>query len=105
MNVAHTVTPGCRPPAPVVRAQGLDVSYGGIDRGEAEAILSDVAATLMRLPFEGRIRSLHLRALDLKRRIGQWERTLAESDAQRTVRDILDLQSEATGWREILRGL
>ena len=103
MIAAHTMTPDCRPFAPPAKTQRVEASYRGVDRGEAEAILSDVAATLVRLPFEGRIRPLHLRALDLKRRIGQWERTVAANDAQRTVRDILDLQSEATGWREILR--
>jgi len=38
-----------------------------------EALLSELAARLLRLPFEGRTHGLHIRALQLKRRLDQLE--------------------------------
>jgi hypothetical protein len=73
-----------------------------VEHGQAEALLSDVAAELVRLPFEGRTRSLHLRALELKRQLGQWA-TAPIDDARRTVKGILALRDEAAVWRELIR--
>jgi hypothetical protein len=76
----------------------------GIDRGQAEALLSDVAATLLRLPFEGRTRPLHIRALQLRGRVGNWGPSDPPEDEQRAIRaSILALRTEAASWQAVLR--
>ncbi|MDP9034292.1 MAG: hypothetical protein M3O50_05760 [Myxococcota bacterium] len=74
------------------------------DCREAEWLLSRLATDLLRLPFERRTRMLHVRALKLKRLVGQWGRAMP-SDTERiaTRQSILSLRREAAGWRELLR--
>jgi hypothetical protein len=75
-----------------------------IDPSHAEALLSDLAAELVRLPFEGRTRALHLRALELKRRIGLWGSSLPTDDELRaTHAKIVALRSETEQWCTLLR--
>ena len=42
------------------------------DRNATEALLSDLATRLLRLPYEHGTQGLHIRALELKRRIALW---------------------------------
>jgi hypothetical protein len=74
------------------------------EKTQAEKLLFDLATELVRLPFGGRTRALHLRALELKRRVVQWAH-VAPSDADRraTCDGIRELQREAAEWRELLR--
>ena len=74
------------------------------DAPQAEELLFDLATELVRLPFGGATRNLHIRALELKRRLEQWAR-VAPSEAERqAARDgILELQREAARWRECSR--
>jgi hypothetical protein len=75
-----------------------------VDRFEAEALLSDLAARLLRLPFERRTQVLHIRALQLKRRIGLWGPSLPTDEELRvTHASILALRSETEHWRGVLR--
>lgn len=76
----------------------------GIDRAQTEALLFDLATTLLRLPFEGRTRSLHIRALELKRRVGQWGPSVPTEDEQLSTREcIIALRREVAQWCELLR--
>jgi hypothetical protein len=71
---------------------------------EAEALLFYLAAALLRLPYEGRTRALHIRALELKRRVGQWGLTVPSDDERRSTREsLVELCFEAAQWRELLR--
>jgi len=59
------------------------------------ALLSEVVATLLRLPYEERTKDLHIRALRLKRRIEPWEEsTPTESEVRAARESILALRSE-----------
>jgi len=64
------------------------------------ALLSEVAATLLRLPFEDSTRNLHIRALRLKRQIDPWwdEARPTEADLRAMRESILALRSEAVAW-------
>jgi hypothetical protein len=68
-----------------------------LDQGQApEALLSEVAVALLRLPFEDRTRGFHIRALQLKRRLDLWGRSMPTDDERRATREsILALRSEA----------
>jgi hypothetical protein len=74
------------------------------DTAQAEELLFELATELVRLPFGGPTRELHIRALELKRRVGQWARVIP-SDAERraTCDGILELRREAAEWRAIFR--
>jgi hypothetical protein len=74
------------------------------DRKQAEELLFALATELVRLPFGAPTRRLHIRALELKRRVSQWAR-VGPSDAEfrATCDGILELEREAAEWREILR--
>jgi hypothetical protein len=71
-----------------------------IDPGEAtETLLSEVAVVLLRLPFEGRTRGLHIRALQLKRRLALWGPCMPTDDERRgTHESVLALRREAASW-------
>jgi hypothetical protein len=76
---------------------------------QVEMLLFEVARDLLRLPFEGRTRGLHLRALKLKRLVSRWTQA-APTDGEReaTHRCVLDLHRETLAWRQLLgagRGL
>jgi hypothetical protein len=74
------------------------------DRSPTEALLFRLATDLLRLPFEDRTRKLHIRALELKRLLGQWARAAPSDAERRAARDeIADLQRQAAGWLELLR--
>ena len=77
-----------------------DAANRGLDP-EAEAaptnatLLSEVAATLLLLPFEERTRDLHIRALRLKRQIDpRVAPRPSESEARATRESILALRRE-----------
>jgi hypothetical protein len=60
----------------------------GPDPSQAtDALLSEVAVALLRLPFEGRTRALHIRALQLKHRLGQWGPSTPPDDERRATRE------------------
>jgi hypothetical protein len=75
-----------------------------VDRNGTEALLSDLAASLLRLPFERRTQPLHIRALELKRRIRLWDRSRpTEEELQGTRASIVALRTETEHWRGVLR--
>ncbi len=77
---------------------------GAAHRTPAETLLSRLATDLLRLPFESRTRTLHIRALELKRVVDEWTRvTPSEAERKVTHDEIADLQRAAAGWRELLR--
>jgi hypothetical protein len=73
---------------------------------QVEALLFEVARDLLRLPFEGRTRGLHLRALQLKRLVSRWSHS-APGDREReaTHRRVLDLHRETLAWLQLLGGV
>jgi hypothetical protein len=80
-----------------LRPAPVGLLHPGIEEGQAtEALLSEVAVALLRLPFEERTRGLHIRALQLKRRLDQWGPSMPTDDERRATREsILALRSEA----------
>jgi hypothetical protein len=79
----------------------LAASDSGIDHEQATEVLllSQVATALLRLPFDGRTRGLHMRALQLRRRLDQSGPTMPSDDERRATREsILALRSEAASF-------
>lgn len=74
----------------------------GRGRSQAELLLFRLATDLLRLPFEGRTRRLHIRALELKRVVDEW-RDVKPSAAERSAvcDEIANLQRAAAQWRAL----
>lgn len=73
------------------------------DRLDAEALLFELAAELQVLPFEDGTRTLHLRALELKRVLSAWrDEPPNVADQQGMRNEILRLLQETRDWRERL---
>jgi hypothetical protein len=71
---------------------------GADQRKATDVLLSEVAVALLRLPFEGRTRGLHIRALQLKHRLGQWGPSTPPDDERRATREsILALRTMVMG--------
>jgi hypothetical protein len=74
------------------------------DKGHAEALLMDLAADLRQVPVEEATRTLHTRALQLKRSVAVWSAGFPdEATRQSTCDEILALQQEAREFRGRLR--
>jgi hypothetical protein len=61
----------------------------------AEALLHDIATTLLRLPMHGHVRDLHVRALRLKHRVSSWTAQVPDRAAHDTMRELVELHREA----------
>ena len=71
-------------------------------RNQAELLLFRLATHLLRLPFEGRTRMLHIRALELKRVVDEWDDLKPSASQRRAVCDeIVNLQRAAARWRDL----
>jgi hypothetical protein len=70
---------------------------------QVEALLFEVARDLLRLPFEGRTRNLHLRALKLKRLVSRWTQAAPSARERETMQErVLELHRETLAWRQLL---
>lgn len=66
----------------------------------AERCLHGLAHDLRRVPFLPSTRALHVRALELKRDVARWRRTVPDVDTRvRTLDEIEQLAAEAPRWR------
>jgi hypothetical protein len=73
-------------------------------REATEFLLSQVATTLLRIPFNDRTSGLHVRALHLKRRLDRSRTTSTSDDERRATREsVLALRSDAESWLDAAR--
>jgi hypothetical protein len=81
----------------------LDISTLTTDQHRAESLLAELAADLRRVPVDGPMRTLHLRALSLKRAVMRWSEEHPEESVRRAVLDeVVAMQVEARDWRRLV---
>ena len=70
------------------------------DQERAETLLAELAGALMRVPVDEQTRTLHLRALSLKRDVMQWHEKRPEEPVRRSVvEEILSMHEAARDWK------
>ncbi len=71
----------------------------GEDVRQAETLLYDLAVMLRQVPLREHTRELHLRALQLKRDVGQWVvHPPARSVRQAAIEQLMELHGQAVAW-------
>jgi hypothetical protein len=65
----------------------------------AEALLHDIAVELLRVPMQGCLGELHVRALRLKRQIATWTATDSDETVQTILEQTVALHREACNAR------
>jgi hypothetical protein len=90
---------------PTVANDNARMSAFTSDQHRAESLLAELATDLRWVPVDGRTRTLHLRALSLKREVMRWSEELPEESIRHSLLDeVVEMQAEARDWRRLAAG-